>query len=109
MGTTPHPRIGPSATAIRAALEKILLSPGFANSERLARFLRYAVDETLGGRGDGLKETTGGVDVFGRKPPYDPRIDGVVRTEASKLRARIQEYYDTGGQPNVSRTGLQKG
>ena len=57
---------------MRAALEKLLASPGFAGSERLSRFLRYVVEETLEGRSEGLKEITVGVDVFGRKPGYDP-------------------------------------
>jgi TolB-like protein len=34
-----------------------------------------------------------GVEVFGRKPNYDPRRDPVVRMEAAKLRARLAQYY----------------
>jgi serine/threonine-protein kinase len=103
------PHVEPSAASIRAELDKILASAGFASSERLARFLRYVVDETLEGRSDGLKETTVGVDVFGRKPGYDPRIDGVVRTEAIKLRARLKEYYETEGGRDPLRIDLPKG
>jgi TolB-like protein/Tfp pilus assembly protein PilF len=103
------PQIGPSAASVRAALEKILASPGFAGSERLARFLRYAVEETLEGRSDALKETTVGVDVFGRKPGYDPRLDGVVRTEAIKLRAKLKEYYEDAGSAAPVRIDLPKG
>jgi TolB-like protein/Tfp pilus assembly protein PilF len=101
--------VEPSAGSIRAEFDKILASPGFASSERLARFLRYAVDETLEGRSDALKETNVGIDVFGRKPGYDPRIDGVVRTEAIKLRARLKEYYETEGQRDPIRIDLPKG
>ena len=36
--------------AVRASLDRILASPGFANADRLSRFLRYAVEETLAGR-----------------------------------------------------------
>jgi hypothetical protein len=109
MGTaTPH-RIGPSVASVRAALEKILASPAFASSDRLTRFLRYVVDETLEGRADALKETIVGVDVFGRKPAYDPRLDGVVRTEAIKLRARLKEYYETEGQRDAIRIDIPKG
>src|SRR5207237_1283629 len=101
--------VEPSAVSIRAELDRILASPGFANADRLARFLRYVVDETLEGRSDGLKETTVGVDVFGRKPGYDPRIDGVVRTEAIKLRARLKEYYEKDGERDPIRIDLPKG
>lgn len=82
---------------IRAALEKICASPGFANADRICRFLRYAVDASLDHENDKLKETLIGIEVFGRKPTYDPRIDAVVRTEAVKLRARLKSYYETEG------------
>ena len=87
----------------------MLASPGFAGSERLSRFLRYVVEETLEGRSDGLKETTVGIDVFGRKPGYDPRLDGVVRTEAIKLRAKLKEYYEDAGRGDLVRIDLPKG
>src|SRR5215469_5572475 len=80
--------------SIHAALDKILASPGFANADRLSRFLRYTVEETLKGETDKLKETLLGIEVFGRKPTYDPRVDAVVRTEAVKLRARLRDYYE---------------
>ncbi len=98
-----------SAEAIRAALEKILTSPGFAGAERLSRFLAFTVNESLAGNGDRLKESMLGVEVFGRKPTYDPRIDAVVRTEAVKLRARRKEYYDTAGAGDPLRIDLPKG
>ncbi len=98
-----------SAEAIRAALEKILSSPGFTGAERLSRFLAFTVNESLAGNGDRLKESMLGVEVFGRKPTYDPRIDAVVRTEAVKLRARLKEYYDTAGAGDPLRIDLPKG
>ena len=57
-----------SAESIRATLDKILSSPGFVNADRLSRFLRYTVEETLNGQPDKLKETLLGIEVFGRKP-----------------------------------------
>lgn len=94
---------------IRAELEKILASPGFVNADRLSRFLRYVVDETLDGQTDKLKETLLGIEVFGRKTTYDPRVDAVVRTEAVKLRARMRDYYDTEGREDAVRIDLPKG
>jgi len=98
-----------SAESIRAALEKILASPGFANAERISRFLRYTVEETLNGQTDKLKESLLGIDVFGRKPTYDPRVDAVVRTEAVKLRARLRDYYETEGREDEIVIDLPKG
>ena len=40
----------------------------------MARFLRVAVERTLDGKGDELKEYLIGVEVFDRKSDYDPRV-----------------------------------
>ncbi len=98
-----------SIESIRAALEKILASPGFANADRLSRFIRYVVEETLNGQTDKLKESLLGIDVFGRKPSYDPRVDAVVRTEAVKLRARLRDYYESEGREDEVVIDLPKG
>jgi TolB-like protein/Tfp pilus assembly protein PilF len=98
-----------AAESIRAALEKILASPGFANADRISRFLRYTVEETLNGQTDKLKESLLGIDVFGRKPTYDPRVDAVVRTEAVKLRARLRDYYESEGREDEVVIDLPKG
>ena len=98
-----------SADSVRSELEKILSSHGFVNAERLSRFLRYAVEEHLNGQTDKLKESLLGIDVFGRKPSYDPRIDAVVRTEAVKLRARLKEYYESEGREDAVIIDLPKG
>src|SRR5437588_4270186 len=98
-----------SPESIRAELDKILASPGFATAERLSRFLRHVVKGTLEGLNDRLKESVLGIEVFGRKPTYDPRTDAVVRTEAVKLRARLKEYYDTEGRDDPIRIDVPKG
>jgi len=98
-----------SAEMIRAQLEKILSSSGFATAERLSKFLRYTVEESLSGQTDKLKESFLGVEVFGRRPTYDPRMDAVVRTEAVKLRARLKDYYAGEGQEDALFIDLPKG
>jgi serine/threonine-protein kinase len=103
----PAPDLSPES--IRLALEKILSSPGFVNADRLSRFLRYTVEETLNGQNDKLKETLLGIEVFNRKPTYDPRVDAVVRTEAVKLRARLRDYYEGGGREDDLIIDLPKG
>lgn len=65
----------------------------FANADRASRFLRYVVGRTLDGEGDQLKEFVIGVDVFDRGDDYDPRIDSIVRVEAGRLRAKLDQYY----------------
>jgi serine/threonine-protein kinase len=92
---------------VRAQLDKILGSGAFAGSERPSRFLRFIVEQAL--EGHPLKETLVGVEVFGRKPAYDPRLDGVVRVEAVKLRSRLKEYYESEGANDEVRIDLPKG
>ena len=83
----------PSHDEVKQALERLLASRRFARAERHARFLRFVVEETMNGNGHQLKESLLGAEVFGRAPGYDPRVDPVVRVEATKLRGRLEEYY----------------
>src|SRR4029450_6496326 len=103
-----HPS-GANAGPVRDALEKILSSPGFARNERLSNFLRFIVERELEGNGVELKESLLGIEVFDRKPGYDPRQDSVVRTEAAKLRDRLSKYYAGDGAADPVVIELPKG
>src|SRR5712692_2145381 len=98
-----------SAELVCGELEKILSSEGFARNDRLSGFLRYVVEEQLSGRGDELKESVIGVEVFGRRAGYDVRQDSAVRTEAGKLRARLLAYYAGEGAADPLVIDLPKG
>ncbi len=87
-----HP-IEAGAEPVRCQLEKILASPEFLRNDRLSKFLRFVVEQQLAGKAAELKESLIGIAVFDRTPGFDPRQDSVVRTEASKLRARLSKYY----------------
>ena len=95
----------PSAEDVRRQLARLLASDGFANADRMSRFLRYVVERTLAGESDRLKEYAIGVDVFDRNGAYDPRIDSIVRVEAARLRSKVDEYLqpDRVGDPIVIR------
>jgi hypothetical protein len=83
--------------AIREELARILDSPIFAQSERLARFLRFTVETTLAGAAATLKEYLIGTEVYDRKPPYHPSVDSIVRSEARRLRNKLRQYYESAG------------
>jgi len=83
--------------AIREEVSRILESPIFVQSDRLGRFLRYTVETTLAGHGETLKEYLIGTEVYGRKPPYHPSEDSIVRSEARRLRSKLKEYYQSVG------------
>ena len=54
---------------IRDQLSAVLGSVLFAHAERLGRFLRFVVDETLAGRADRLNQFAIAIDVFDRDEP----------------------------------------
>src|SRR6516164_5534260 len=95
--------------AARRQLDKVLASPGFARNERLSRFLHFVVERHLEGRDQELKESLIAIEVFGRQPGYDSKQDPIVRTEASRLRARLSEYYLGEGKGDTLAIELPKG
>ena len=103
------PSLEPEGQVVRGQLERVLGSPGFARNERLSRFLRFVVEEHLDGRDGELKESVIAVEVFGRSPDFDSRLDPVVRTEAVRLRSRLKEYYLEHGKADEVIIELPKG
>jgi predicted ATPase len=81
----------------RAHAQRVLASDTFSKAHSLRRLLAYVVDETLAGRADQLKEYAIGVEVFGRGAAFDPRADTIVRVQARRLRAKLDEYYAAEG------------
>ena len=99
----------PDPTAIREELQRVLASAGFAQNERLSNFLRFVVERHVIGRDEEIKESVIGVEVFNRRPDYDPKQDSVVRTEAARLRARLTEYYAGEGHNDALQIEVPKG
>jgi serine/threonine-protein kinase len=94
---------------IQTELHRILASPEFRSSERLRRFLRFAVERTLAGEAAQLKEYLVGREVFDRGSSYDPRTDSIVRVEAQRLRRKLREYYQAHGSADPIRISIQAG
>jgi TolB-like protein/Tfp pilus assembly protein PilF len=78
---------------IRAYVRKLLTTPQFTLSSRRGQLLAYLVDHTLAGDADKINEYAIGLDVFQRPTTFDPRIESLVRTEFSRLRQRLKDYY----------------
>jgi TolB-like protein len=102
-------RLAPSAEKVRRELERILVSPDFVASDRLKKFLRFVVEETLAGRGGHLHAYPIALEVLGRDASFDPQTDPVVRMEAGKLRRRLEHYYLGAGQGDPIRIDVPKG
>src|SRR5258708_4056105 len=82
---------------VEQELSAVLESSAFSRPHRLRRLLKYVVEQTLRGEQDLLKETLLGMNVFDRGPNFDPRADPIVRIDARRLRARLEQYYSGEG------------
>ncbi len=78
---------------VREQLAAILQSADFQASQRLKDFLAYIVEATLNGKSERLKAYSIAVDVFDLGENFDPRINPLVRTEAGRLRSKLDHYY----------------
>jgi len=81
--------------AVLAELDRILRGSAFSKVERPSRFLRHLVQTALRNEPQLLKESVLGMDVFDRRPDWDPRLDPVVRQEAARLRKRLARHYES--------------
>jgi hypothetical protein len=105
--------IAPSVHSItdsrRALVNRVLGSSIFAKSERLTSFLSCVCELTLSGRANEINEQKIGTVVFGRSADYDSSIDGIVRTQASRLRQRLDLYFNGEGAGEPIRIVLPRG
>ncbi len=104
-----QPAQWPDSAAVRRHLSRILQSPGFSSSQGLSKFLQTVIDRALNGQGEQLKESVLGIEVFGRKPGYDPKTDPIVRVQAHRLRTKLANYYEKEGDGDAVRIDIPKG
>lgn len=99
----------PTEEQVREELTRVLASHEFRSSKRSQDFLRFAVEHTVRGSADILKERTIGIEVFGRPTSYDPSDDATVRAKASEVRKRLGLYYSTQGAANPLHVEMPSG
>jgi TolB-like protein/Flp pilus assembly protein TadD len=101
---------GAAPDQIRTQLGRILGSVYFSNAQRSSQFLQFVVSRSIEGRAEEIKESSVGIEVYGRDPSsFDPKTDSIVRAEASRLRGKLREYYDAQGKDDPIRIELPKG
>jgi len=98
-----------SSDDLDVQLEQIFASPGFRSSNRLKRFLRFVVDQTVAGKSEQIKGYTIGIEVFDRPSDFDPQTDTIVRVEASRLRRALSQYYLGAGRDDPIKIEIPKG
>jgi hypothetical protein len=99
---------GEHSGLIRAQLERMLASSGFAQSTRMRRFLKFVVECSLN-RNQSPEREQHRRGSFDRAPSYDPKTEPIVRTEAHSLREKIREYYEGEGSSDRVVISLPKG
>ncbi len=109
MGNEPHPSRSLEFAEIEAQLARIFASSHFSGAGRLSAFLQYVVRKSTAGRAHEIKEYTVATEVFGRPETFDPRLDTIVRVQASKLRARLVDYYSLEGSSDPVVIDLPRG
>lgn len=93
----------------RAELRAVLASGVFLRSPTLSRFLTYVCQKYFEGNRDYISEHSIGVEALGRRPDFDPISDSIVRVEASRLRKRLAQYYETEGASHRIKLQLRLG
>jgi len=93
----------------RELVKRIVDSAPFNKSERLSSFLLHICELEIQGRGAELSEKEIGHSVFGLPTDYDPSIDGIVRSHASRLRRKLETYYLEDGREDEFRLVIPRG
>jgi hypothetical protein len=82
---------------VESQVRRIVASPIFRNSPLLQSFLRFITDRALHDRVAEISEYAIATQVFARGADFDPASDTIVRTQAYRLRSKLQQYYSTAG------------
>lgn len=94
---------------IRAQLDRVCASAEFARSERMVRFLRFVVEQSLQNGTESLRERQIGIEIFDRPQDWDPKLDNVVRSEARRLREKLDAYAANKSPDDTYRITVPKG
>ncbi len=81
----------------KAELEAILSSKLFTRAPSIAKLLSYLCRKYFDGEADQIKEYTIAVELYERSPDFHSKEDPIVRVEATRLRTRLKEYYQSEG------------
>lgn len=104
-----HSRAESAVQSYRDLVGRVVASPTFARSERLSALLAFVCEMAFTGRQAELNEQRIGQSVFGRSPEYDSSADGIVRTQASRLRQRLDLFFEQEGCQEPIRITIPKG
>ncbi len=90
-------------------LDRILSARDFVTGHQLGEFLRYVVEQRLGGQSKSINQYSIAVDALGYGADFDPNTNPTVRVIAGRLRRALDHYYLTRGVHDPVRIELPKG
>jgi hypothetical protein len=88
---------------------RITKSPVFVRSEQLPKLLVYICRMAILERFEEINEQHIGVAVFGRSPDYDSAADSIVRSHATRLRQKLEQYFREEGKQEPLRIEIPRG
>jgi hypothetical protein len=90
-------------------LNAVLQSKEFSRSPALARLLKYLCEKAFQGKTHEIKEFSIATEVYGKDQSFGEKRDSLVRVEVSRLRRRLQRYYETEGAAHAIRIVIKAG
>lgn len=92
-----------------ALAKRVAQSATFSRSDRLSKLLLYVCKMHLAGREEEINEQRIGIDVFRRTPSFDSGSDSIVRSHATRLRQRLELYFEDEGRTETLRVEIPRG
>lgn len=86
-------------------LDAIFASAAFRRAPALRRLLLYLWEH----RADPRSEYAIALDVFSKRPNFDPKLDATVRVQVSRLRQKLKEFFDGEGNALPFRLAIPAG
>jgi len=90
-------------------VDRLIESPLFQSSEAHCRLIRFLADRSLYSPTEPLKEYQIATEGLGRPPGFDPDSDSSVRVQITRLRVRLNEYYNGSGSHDPILVEIPKG
>src|SRR5882672_7922527 len=88
-----------------ALLRQVADSEAFRTAPTMRALLLYLWEH----QGEPISEYAIATEALGRSPEFDPRLDSTVRVQAARLRNKLKEFYEEGGEEFPLRLSLPRG
>ncbi len=96
-------------SSLRRRFERVFQSAAFARSERLSALLEYLLQAAESPESLTVDERNIGIQLFQRPLDWDPGIDPCVRVAMSRLRNKLEVYYQGAGGKDHEKIIVAKG